>query len=88
MVDKTLEDRYNEWERVGWKREEVTYGMLGDGFQSLRGIPDDFYSAEDPADRAELWHNYRMENDREYAKEQYRLQGRCWRCGNAGCGCD
>lgn len=94
---KTLEERFKEWEATGRKREEVTYGMLGDGFQSIGGIPDDFYSAEDPADRVKLWHKHRMENDEAYAREQYRQEGRCWRCGrnvtpvNAkeiGCCCD
>lgn len=34
---------------------KITWGMLNEGFQSLPGIPDDFCSAEDPRDRAELW---------------------------------
>lgn len=80
-MTKTLEERFQAWEVAGKKREEVTYGMLGDGFQSIRGIPDDFQSAEDPADRVKLWHDYKMQNDEQYAKEQYRIEGRCWRCG-------
>ena len=36
--------------------EEVTWGMLCEGFQSLDGVPDSFYSAEDPADRQRLWY--------------------------------
>lgn len=50
-----LEEKVRAWEAAGKNREEITYGMLCDGFQSIEGIPDDFYSAEDPADRAELW---------------------------------
>jgi hypothetical protein len=73
---KTLEERFQAWEEKGKEGEKITYGMLGDGFQSIRGIPDDFYSAEDPTDRVGLWDRYGME----YQKEQYRLGGRCYRC--------
>ncbi|MDP1694545.1 MAG: hypothetical protein Q8L34_03315, partial [Candidatus Woesearchaeota archaeon] len=83
-----LEDRFREWEARGRKKEEITWGMLNDGFQSIQGIPDDFYSAEDPADRVNLWHKYRMENNESYRREQCHLEGRCWRCGRADCGCD
>lgn len=88
-MTKTLEERFQAWEVAGKKREEVTYGMLGDGFQSRRGIPDNFYSAEDPADRVKLWERYQLENEREL----YRAQGRCWRCGRetgrgGDCPCD
>ena len=50
-----LENRLSEWKASGKSREQVSYGMLNDGFQSLSGIPDDFCSAEDPADRARLY---------------------------------
>jgi len=53
-----LEEKVKELEAAGKKREELTYGMLCDGFQSVAGIPDEFYSAEDPADRVMLWQNY------------------------------
>ena len=49
---KQLEERIDEWKDKGKREDEITYGMLNDGFQSLGGIPDNFYSAEDPADRA------------------------------------
>lgn len=87
-MTKTLQERIDAWKEHGKRDDEITYGMLGDGFRSIAGMPDDFYSAEDPADRSELWHKYQMENDVEYAKDWYRAQGRCWRCGREGCGCD
>ena len=68
------------WLEQGKKAEQITYGMLSDGFRSLEGIPDEFCSAEDPKDRAELW--------REYQQRQVRSSDECWRCGRAGCGCD
>lgn len=86
---KPLEKRIKEWEATGRKKEEVTYGMLGDGFKSISGIPDDFYSAEDPGDRSELWHEHRMKNDPVYEREQYSKKGWCWHCGSkTGCWCD
>lgn len=49
--------------------EEVTWGMLCEGFQSLPGIPDKFYSAEDPEDRKRLWN----QKNRNYSRgEHYR----------------
>lgn len=56
--ENELERRTQEWIDKGKRREEITYGMLCDGFQSLAGIPDDFYSAEDPADRIRLYADY------------------------------
>lgn len=85
---KKLEERLRDWEAVGKRREDVTYGMLGDGFSSIPGIPDEFYSAEDPADRSALWHRYRLENDENYYRDDCRAHGVCWRCGREGCGCD
>ena len=56
MEDKNeLEKRIQEWKDKGKKESEITYGMLNEGFTSLGGIPDDFYSAEDPEDRIRLW---------------------------------
>lgn len=96
MEDKTLQKRLKEWREKGKSEREITYGMLCDGFQSTHGIPDSFYSAEDPADRAKLYHEHKMENDKTYAQEHYRRMGRCWRCGRdvnpaegeIGCWCD
>lgn len=90
MSDKeTLQERIDGWKERGKREDEITYGMLCDGFQSLRGIPDEFYSAEDPADRVRLWEGYQLENER----ESYRARGRCWRCGRetgrgGDCPCD
>ena len=56
QVQKANQERFDSETRK--KEEEITYGMLIDGFQSINGIPDDFYSAEDPADRARLWDAY------------------------------
>ncbi len=53
-----LERNKQYWISQGKREEEITYGMLCDGFRSLSGIPDDFYSAEDPEDRARLWSQY------------------------------
>ena len=39
-------------------RPKITYGMMLEGFRSLPGVPDDFYSAEDPADRIKLWEEH------------------------------
>ena len=52
---ENLEKRIGEWKAMGKTPEQITYGMLNEGFQSIQGIPDDFCSAEDPRDRAELW---------------------------------
>ena len=54
MTDE-LKRRRQKWYAKGKRPEEVTYGMLEEGFRSLSGIPDNFYSAEDPKDRAALW---------------------------------
>ncbi|MFH1711111.1 MAG: hypothetical protein ABH840_02250 [Nanoarchaeota archaeon] len=48
------------------RRGEATWGMISGDFRSLSGIPDNFYSAEDPRDRERLWEEYqdRMQNQR------------------------
>ncbi|MBI4451003.1 hypothetical protein HY642_03440 [Candidatus Woesearchaeota archaeon] len=61
---KELERRIQEWKDKGKKPEEITWGMLCDGFQSIAGLPDDFYSAEDPADRVRLWKDYQAQQQR------------------------
>jgi len=63
---ETLEKRIGEWKAMGKTPEQITYGLLNEGFQSLPGIPDDFCSAEDPRDRAELW------NERQPRQQGYR----------------
>ncbi|MBS3147111.1 hypothetical protein J4471_05460 [Candidatus Woesearchaeota archaeon] len=52
---RSVDDRINEWVSKGKIPNEITWGMLCDGYRSIVGIPDDFYSAEDPADRVTLW---------------------------------
>jgi len=69
--DKQLKERKQYWIDQGKRLEQITYGMLGDGFSSIPGIPDEFYSAEDPKDRARLWGKNqpqpsRLDNDGEY----------------------
>jgi len=58
-----LERNRQYWRDQGKKAEEITYGMLCDGFRSLSGIPDDFCSAEDPKDRAQLWSSYQSQQN-------------------------
>ena len=53
--ERSLDKKLKEWIDQGKKPHEITCGMLSEGFQSLAGIPDDFCSAEDPADRIRLW---------------------------------
>lgn len=53
-----LERNKQYWINRGKKAEDIIYGMLCDDFRSISGIPDDFYSAEDPDDRARLWSQY------------------------------
>lgn len=63
MSEDNLKRRIEDWKAKGKKENEITYGMVNDGFQSIAGIPDNFYSAEDPADRARLWEEHQqMEN--------------------------
>lgn len=61
-----LEERIKEWKTIGKNDNDITWGMLCDGFQSLAGIPDDFYSAEDPADRVKLWNKYKSEENKSW----------------------
>lgn len=61
---KTLEEQMEYWKRQGKEESEITYGMLAGDFQSIAGIPDDFYSAEDPADRIRLRDNYQKSQRR------------------------
>lgn len=56
-LEKKLKERIKYWQNQGKALEQITYGMLSEGFQSLSGMPDDFYSQEDPADRQRLWEN-------------------------------
>jgi hypothetical protein len=72
-----LEKRIEKCKDKGKTAEKITWGMLNDGFTSLSGVPDEFYSAEDPADRQKLWAIY---------GEQYSSEpGRCRRCGSRYC---
>lgn len=77
-MTKKSKKKSNELERnrkyltkQGKKPQEITYGMLCDGFRSLSGIPDDFCSAEDPADRARLYNDYQSEQSRGYFDRGY-----------------
>ncbi len=72
-----LEKRINDWKVQGKKESEITWGMLNDGFQSLSGIPDDFCSAEDPADRIELWGKYKQSLPK---RCHYDCGGVCYLC--------
>ncbi len=49
-----MQDKYKDKN----SKPRVTWGMRLEGFRSLSGIPDEFYSAEDPADRKELWEEH------------------------------
>lgn len=86
-MTKTLQERIGAWKESGKRENEISYGMLCDGFQSIRGIPDDFYSAEDPADRVKFWERYQLENTEEYKIEQWRREGKCCHCGWNPCTC-
>ncbi len=44
--------------------ERTTWGMRQEGFQSIGGIPDEFYSAEDSSDRVALWNSYQRSKSR------------------------
>lgn len=76
----TLEARQQVYLDAGKAPENITYGMLCEGFQSIGGIPDEFMSAEDPADRSRLW----KERKQEY-KSNYK--SRCG-CGGSCSSCD
>ena len=76
--ENLLEKKTQEWIDKGKKPEEITYGMLCEGFQSLSGIPDDFYSAEDPADRKRLWENHRPISEYSSNEGEYKGYGE-WR---------
>lgn len=73
--DSELERQRQYWENQGKQPTEITYGMLCDGFQSLSGIPDDFYSAEDPADRVRLWNQHRPQTRNTYSEGEYKGYG-------------
>ena len=90
--ENELEKNKKFWKNQGKKPDEITYGMICDGFRSLSGIPDDFYSAEDPLDRVKLWNKH---NNPTLADIIYRrlcngpgINEPCRRCGRVGCGCD
>ncbi|MSR86028.1 hypothetical protein EXS74_01375 [Candidatus Woesearchaeota archaeon] len=55
--------------------KNMTWGMIYEGFQSLEGIPDNFYSAEDPEDRRRLWNNKR----KKYSRGEDFLSGQLYR---------
>jgi hypothetical protein len=74
--NKELEERRKYWLSQGKQPEQITYGMLNNGFQSISGIPDDFCSAEDPADRERLWEERRPRKERDsYHEGEYRGYG-------------
>ncbi|MEK6855442.1 MAG: hypothetical protein AABX73_04435 [Nanoarchaeota archaeon] len=83
---KFLDKRIEDWKSKGKSEEEITWGMLDQGFRSISGIPDDFYSAEDPDARVRLWEERGMD----YTRGQYHAEGRCSVCGSTYCarGCD
>jgi len=57
----------NDEYKVKNSEDKRTYGMRLEGFRSLSGIPDEFYSAEDPADREELWRRH-LEREESFSK--------------------
>jgi len=77
MVEKEnqLEKKTKEWISKGKRPEEITYGMLCEGFQSISGIPDDFYSAEDPADRTRLWNQHKPQTRDAHSEGEYKGYG-------------
>ena len=70
---KSLDERVIEWKEKGKSEGEITYGMLCDGFQSIEGMSDDFYSQEDPADRGKLWNGSEGREYREWKYGEYRI---------------
>jgi len=70
MKNKGQEDveaRIRKWEAKGKAREEITWGMMCDGFRSIHGIPDEFQSAEDPSDRIRLWEELNQNTEPKYS---------------------
>ena len=81
--ERLLHRLLQEQERRKVLGTPVTYGMLGEDFRSLPGIPDNFQSAEDPADRRELWNTAQRE------RRQYTRSSGCGRCDCGWCSsCD
>lgn len=70
-----LERRREYWASLGKKPEEITCGMLEEGFRSISGIPDDFCSAEDPDHRAKLWEERRPRVESGNSEGVYRGYG-------------
>lgn len=73
-----LQKKRKYWVEQGKLPEEITYGMLSEGFQSISGIPDDFCSAEDPDHRRTLWDERRPYIHDSYHEGEYRGYGE-WR---------
>ena len=80
----TLKARQQIYLDAGKTPENITYGMLCEGFESLGGIPDEFMSAEDPADRVTLWNERQGENEIE---RRSTYKSRC-SCGGSCSSCD
>ena len=74
-MDEKLEKKVSDLKKAGKEPEQITYGMICDGFRSQSGIPDDFQSAEDLDVRTKLWSehqrarraDYDWRDDREYS---------------------